>query len=165
MVETAAQQSAPTLDDVVAQLGLPADVVTGPVLEKIAADPLFLHHLQLCKNDPVMLGLLLREVPQEQAAPVSEVKGTELIARAGLALARWTASGFQKVDRDTYERRLDACRACEHLSVPSASKLYGLVGTPKRAEPSVCGLCGCDVERKAWMVTEHCPDNRWERQE
>jgi hypothetical protein len=78
-----------------------------------------------------------------------------LIARAARALASWAASGFERVSVEEYADRLSICHSCEHLSAPPDLSLYKLIGSQSK---TVCGLCGCDVRRKASMASEVCPD-------
>lgn len=143
--------------EIAALIGLPVPAVTDGLIARIADDDLFLHHLQTCKDDPGMLAILLRGVP----ADAPRHSGFDLVRGAGVALARWSASGFRKVDDELYESRLATCRGCEHLTTPRGNTLLYRITATSRAEPSTCGLCGCDVRRKARLATEHCPDDRW----
>lgn len=47
-----------------------------------------------------------------------------------------------KADKDLYEHRLDICKKCDYL----------LNGT--------CRKCGCYVEMRAAVVTNHCPSEK-----
>ncbi len=78
---------------------------------------------------------------------------------AAKALWRLLRSGFDKVDEDTYERRLEACRACEHCVAAPKTLLHALARPV--GETRVCDLCGCFVFKKAHYTTERCPANRW----
>jgi hypothetical protein len=71
------------------------------------------------------------------------------------ALWRSLRSGFDTVDADVYERRLEACRACEFF-VPAPDTLLHALGRVV-AEPRVCAQCGCFVFKKARYATEECP--------
>lgn len=145
------------------ELGLPVQRVTDRLLQKIATDSLFLHHLILCKDDPELQDILLRETAViVETSESAKVAGStpELIGRAGIALARWIASGFERVSEDKYVRRMEACNSCEHLSASPDKAIYRLMGGVPEIK-AICGLCGCDVRRKAWPVTENCPDGRW----
>jgi hypothetical protein len=148
-----------TRDELARALDLPADLVTDALLAKITHDELFLLSLQLCKSEPRLLEILLREVRTPIGAAPARPTG-ELLVRAGAALARWAASGFERVDQATYDQRLATCQACEYLSSPPKTALYRLI-VPSQETRTVCGLCGCDVTRKAWLATERCPDGRW----
>ncbi|GAA2094101.1 hypothetical protein GCM10009801_61850 [Streptomyces albiaxialis] len=136
-------------------LGIPASRVTDAVLAEIARDPMFLHHLELCRDDPGMLDLLLSQYDDE-AGPGN----AELLGRAGAALARWAASGFSRTPQAEYRKRLAVCRGCDQLKAPPDRALYRLTGG--RDGRTVCGMCGCDVRRKAALATESCPAGRWE---
>lgn len=135
--------------------------MTEALLNKIGTDPLFLHHLTLCKNDPVMLDLLMREVNNGKQER-SEIGTAELLTRVTSALAHWAASGFKRVNDDDHMRRLSVCWSCEHLTRPRGNPVYGLT-IESRQKKSICGLCGCEVRRKAWLATERCPAGKWDR--
>jgi hypothetical protein len=143
------------------ELGLSVEQVTDALIAKITEDPLFLYHLNLCRADPEMLGVLLGEAESTNQVPTAKLNTVDLLARAGAALARWAASSFGRVDIEEYQRRVAICQSCEHLSLPPANSMfYRLIGTSPETK-SVCKLCGCDVRKKAWLVTEGCPDARW----
>jgi RNase P subunit RPR2 len=146
-------------EQIAADLGLAPHQITDVLLNKVAEDELFLYHLKLCKHDPQLLEILMREV-RPQNAPPQEQRTSELLGRASSALTRWAVSGFKRVDQTEYQRRLATCQACEHLIAPPKNALYRLVSASQEAK-TVCGLCGCDVRRKAWLATEHCPDDKW----
>lgn len=140
------------------EFGLPSDHVTDTLITKIAEDPLFLQHLDVCRGDTGMLKILLREANSTSRIAAVKPNTAELLAHAGVALARWAKSSFSRVGADEYNRRLSICGTCEHLtSPPTKNVVYRLVGTPTDTN-SVCGLCGCDVRKKAWLATERCPD-------
>jgi hypothetical protein len=63
-------------------------------------------------------------------------------------LAAWTKAGLPVVSEPDWQARLAICQACPQIGKPSAGK---------------CGLCGCDVETKAWIAGTACPDKspRW----
>lgn len=152
---------------IASQLGLSPDQLTEAVVERIVADPLFLHHLDACRDDREMLGILLNEPNRGHSDQPNKPTNGELLTRAGTTLARWAAGRFSRVDMQEYQRRLTVCRSCPHLSVPPANMLYRFIGASHDVK-SICGLCGCDVGKKAWLATEHCPDKefgkegRWE---
>jgi hypothetical protein len=153
--ESTALEDSPTT--IAMKLGIPPQRLTESVLTRITEDPFYLHHLEVCRTDPMMLDLLLG--PEADDGGSAAIRTGELLSRASIAMARWAASGFGRVSDDVYEQRMAACQGCEHLSLPSASKLYRLTGTAR--EKTVCGLCGCDVRRKSRLPTEKCPDGRW----
>jgi len=59
------------------------------------------------------------------------------------AMAKFAASGFRTVDAETHQVRVERCAQCEH-----------------RRE-SRCTLCGCFIDKKAWLPLEDCPLGRW----
>jgi hypothetical protein len=162
MLENDAWEASAQRVDLATQTGLPVEAITDAILERIAEDPVFLHRLKSCRRDPRMLKILLGEIREvTDTRQQSGIAGLELVGRATKALARWSASGFKQVDDDLYEQRLAACYGCEHLTIPGGNALlYKLMATNRAADPT-CGLCGCDVRRKARMTTEQCPDGRW----
>ena len=72
------------------------------------------------------------------------------------SLAAWGATGFTHVDEAAFSRRVSACRSCPHAKQAPETLAYRLAGAGK-ADPSMCGLCGCPIQRKARMSTESCP--------
>ena len=75
---------------------------------------------------------------------LDEVPGAEALA----ALNRQWIDALPEISRAgeaVYQKRLSACRACEHLAGGS------------------CTLCGCYVEYRAAQAVRHCPDvpGRW----
>lgn len=147
------------------ELGLPAEMLTGPVLRKIATDPLFVHHLRSCATEPRLLQILLREAdPQAGTAGAGrapDIPTAELVGRAVAAFGRWAGTGFRFVPEDVQARRSAACASCTHLTGPGASLVYK-IGRVPTDRPSTCGLCGCDVRRKVRLASETCPADRWD---
>jgi hypothetical protein len=142
------------------EVGLPPDRVTDDLVVRISEDPLFLHHLDVCGEDPEMLDILLREAGSNATTTHPPPTNKELLKRATISLTRWAASRFSRVSLEEYQRRLSICRSCTHLSTPPTdSPLYRLIGSSPGSR-SICGLCGCDVRRKAWLSTESCPDSQ-----
>lgn len=62
---------------------------------------------------------------------------------AGLALARWVASGGKNVSKTEREQRMATCLQCDFRG------------------GARCTVCGCYFQIKSWMATEHCPKQRW----
>jgi hypothetical protein len=139
------------------ELGLPRADVTDAVLLRIAEDPSFAHHLELCKSDPDMRRIVLAEATSNSTSRTSQeqLSDAAVVARASAAVARWALAGFGRVSQREYRRRLAICGTCEHLTDPPDSVLYALMSRRAR---TICGLCGCDVRRKAWLKSEQCPD-------
>ena len=140
------------------ELAIPLESVTESLLRRIADDPTFLYHLEVCRSDPQMMAIVMAETdqPSRDKDPINALTNARLLTKAGLALARWSASGFDRVHPEEHARRLRVCYSCEHLSSPANLLVYKL--TSRSDSKSICGLCGCDVRRKAWLITETCPD-------
>ncbi|HYO53709.1 hypothetical protein [Archangium sp.] len=123
------------------------------LVHRAAADPLFLNALIAHRDDPAALTALLEQTPRslpKWAGPPSAV----LMLRAAKALVRWGRAGFREVDAETFEQRRDACQRCPHLGSPGRQLAYKLTAD---RDKSLCGLCGCAIERKARLPTEECP--------
>lgn len=59
------------------------------------------------------------------------------------AMARAASSGFETVGEEEFNKRVKECSVC--------SSRFN----------SVCGECGCPIERKASLKTEKCPLGKW----
>lgn len=147
-------------------LGLEAPVTSAVLIAAVQSEE-YARNLLICRRTPAFLDTLLANpvgVPIQGEAPA---QGTlELMKQASTALVSWSAVGFSVVESEVFEQRLGACVACPNLRPldGAASALHKLMKT--RAS---CALCGCDVEKKARMSSEHCPGedpqhaghNRW----
>lgn len=143
---------------IAAEFGLSLDRVSDALLRKIADDPTFTYHLNICRSDPFMLDILVAEAEREAALTHQvDVSDVQVMTKVAVALARWAVSGFDRVDLDEYQRRVAICSSCEHLSEAPDSLVYKLMPGGSGGK-SICGLCGCNVRRKAWLSTESCPD-------
>lgn len=156
-------------EEIATRLGVHVDRVTEFVLLKVVEDPLYAMHLDACRGDAGMLEFLFKEVEQSERSLDSVRSIKQLANGLAVSLTRWARSGFSCVSTEEYQRRLAICRDCSHLTYPPRSiPLYKLVLSTMN-ERSICGLCGCDVRKKAWMLTEQCPDveiskeGRWKR--
>ncbi len=149
-----------------ALLGLDGPVAHAVVL-RAGSDPDYARNLMLCRDNPMLRGVLLE---QAQAAPApAEVPGSAALAvRAAKALLAWGRTGFGTADETMLAERLAACTACPDLRSAPDRLAYKLAG--KALRDGVCGLCGCLVARKARMLDERCPSgaapdrpgyNRW----
>jgi hypothetical protein len=116
---------------IVDEVGIPLDCVTDDLVAKIADDPLFLHHLDVCKGDSEMLAILTAETGKSEEGETAAAPATtpELLARAMLSLSSWAKSRFSRIDGKEYQRRLSICRSCVHLSTPV---LFGIRTTLRR---------------------------------
>jgi len=63
----------------------------------------------------------------------------------GLAdsLRTWAKDGMSIASQELRQKRLDACKTCDHYS--------GLT----------CEKCGCIIAVKARLATSNCPDGKW----
>ena len=79
------------------------------------------------------------------ASRPSPLPPTILGMAASLAgsMAKFAASGFNRVAEQTQKLRVDACDQCEY-----------------RRE-NRCMLCGCFFAKKAWLPHEDCPIGKW----
>lgn len=121
----------------------------GVLGERIQDDPMLAYHIAVCAGDPEMLEILLQKYlrgPTNRRLAVSVVS----------AYARWIARGARTVADAVYKERLRACGSCPHSGPPGPGVLHMIaraLGTTV-----VCRLCGCDVQRKARLPDERCPD-------
>jgi hypothetical protein len=67
----------------------------------------------------------------------------ERIKTFSLALAKHIESGFKKVNKMVYDRRLEICAGCASY------------------EQGKCVECGCILNIKAEWATEDCPLEKW----
>ncbi|OHB80459.1 MAG: hypothetical protein A2W31_16730 [Planctomycetes bacterium RBG_16_64_10] len=85
--------------------------------------------------------------PQQPASgptpPVAPPSLLDMAASFTASMARFAASGFRRVDAATYRARVDQCAGCAYRQ-----------GTR-------CQVCGCFVDKKAWLPHEDCPIGRW----
>lgn len=140
--------------DLANELGVPEQELPTKVIEKAAIDPLFLHHLISCKSDSFMLTILFKECESITDSLSSQLSNSELLKGAISSTIKWLSSGARFVSTEEYEERINTCMECPNKSSPSTSPLYALLNTRY-----ICGLCGCDIERKAKLTTESCPDS------
>jgi hypothetical protein len=67
-----------------------------------------------------------------------------MAASFAAAMAQFVASGFQRVDEQSHQLRVNQCESCRHH------------------KQIRCALCGCFFAIKAWLPHEDCPLGRWE---
>jgi hypothetical protein len=147
-----------------ALLGLDAPVAPTVLMSALASDE-YARNLLTCRKEPAFLRVLLDHPVGPPAAPEeTRTRRVEMLKSASVALARWSKVGFSIASQDVFEARLRACLGCPHIRQAAGEAAYKLMKT--RAS---CGLCGCDVEKKARMSSEKCPGpdpnaagyNRW----
>lgn len=84
--------------------------------------------------------------PADSGPVAPDLPGPTLLGMAVSAtksLVKYAASGFQRVDAETQQRRIAVCAACPYHR-----------GTR-------CHVCGCFTDKKAWLPHEDCPIGRW----
>lgn len=67
-------------------------------------------------------------------------QGLNLIA----SVAQHVAGGLQSADSETYQKRMEICKAC-----------------PKLRPDNRCSGCGCYMNIKASWEEQRCPDGKW----
>ena len=123
-------------------------------VQKAAADGLYLHHLMASKGEGVFLELLFAEADKRPAPERPE----RLQAQARQVVQALVRSRLRFVGEAERKARLAACMSCAHRQAPPDGGLQRLLRTRQ-----VCGLCGCDVEKKTRLSGETCPatPSRW----
>ena len=150
-----------TLDDVrgefARQFRLVVPVETH-VMNAAIEDPLYAHHLFVCRNSPSMQRSMLASAPRHAVnGEATNRSNGELVSKAVRALWRWRTHGFRIVEPETLNRRWSACEKCPHLIDPpkrAVLQLAALVSEDNR----VCNMCGCVARNKARVPSETCPD-------
>lgn len=120
------------------------------VVARAASDGIYLAMLIGARNEPETLASLVHDAPSAHAPPPTS---PALVLRAVRALGRWASAGFTLLDDEARNRRIAACRACPNLGRPGGALAHRLV---MDESASICGLCGCPVDRKAALPTETC---------
>jgi len=146
-------------------LGLDEPVSPAVLMSALSSDE-YARNLLTCRKEPAFLKILL-DNPVRTTPQIEETRKrpVEILKKVSVALAKWGKIGFSTASEDVFEARLRACVGCPHIrQISSSDAAYKLMNT--RAK---CGLCGCDVEKKARMSSEECPGadpnafgyNRW----
>ncbi len=68
---------------------------------------------------------------------------TGMAASFTKSMVKFAASGFQTVDQEIHDARTTVCAGCKY------------------ADGTRCNLCGCFIDKKAWLPHEDCPIGRW----
>lgn len=142
------------------------DPVSPDVLISALRSEEYARNLLTCRGVPDFMNSLL-ENPTCTFTPAlaQSAKNSDLLKSAAVALVKWSKVGFSVASDEVVEARLRACLACPDLQRrENKAMLYKILGTA-----AVCGLCGCDVEKKARMNSERCSGqafddptkNRW----
>lgn len=145
-------------------LGLDAPVSPAVLMSALSSDE-YARNLLTCRKEPAFLRQLL-DNPVRTAPEAEETRArpAEMLRSASAALARWSKVGFSTASDEVFEARLRACLGCPHIRQSSDAAYYKLMKTR-----ATCGLCGCDIEKKARLGSEKCPGadphdyghNRW----
>lgn len=139
------------------------------VVNRALKDDIFIHYLIVCRNYPDYLKKLLDDPKNKNFlnsdeeligyAPKDEKKklsNFDLVRRASHSLVKWAGTGFEPMNQQRYETRLDACRNCEHLVDPPKKLVYK-IKLKSNSDMRICNECGCVAARKARLPTESCP--------
>ncbi len=83
--------------------------------------------------------------PPSQSSPEipEPATGWQRAVSFSSSMVKFVSSGFDTVSREAHDARLAACADCKHR------------------DDAMCVLCGCWVDKKAWMPHEDCPIGRW----
>ena len=146
-------------------LGLDEPVSPAVLMSALSSEE-YARNLLTCRKEPAFLRSLL-DNPVRTTPKMEETRGrpVEMLKTASIALARWSKVGFSVASEDVFETRLRACLSCPNIRQTSSTEAaYKILKTR-----ATCGLCGCDVEKKARMNSEKCPGgdpkaagyNRW----
>jgi len=141
--------------------------VTPEVLYGALSDDTYANNLLACREAPKFLEVLLNNPPTQTAKNTehSEYEVGDLLARASKALFKWAKTGFLIAKEDVISKRLTGCMKCPNMtSLQCGNGMYKILKTN-----AICKLCGCDVEKKARINSERCPEedpghqgyNRW----
>ncbi len=136
-------------EKLVSEFGIPENRLPNSVLHKCAEDPVFLANLLVCWKDDFMYDLLVKQIKS-----TITISDTEILKKSSKSIINWIKGGMKFSSDSTYQKRIKTCNICEHVSSPSDSILYKISHTEK-----ICTLCGCDIKKKAKLLTEKCPDN------
>lgn len=141
--------------DIARVLGMSHEQVPDHVLSRIYDDELFLHHLMVCRHDEDLMKILLNG--GRPAGETPDLPGNrELLATVARSVRNWARSNFENATPAEFQRRIRACDGCPNKVKPDKRLLYQVI-----APQFVCSLCGCDIERKAGILTETCPDKHF----
>jgi len=66
-----------------------------------------------------------------------------MAASFATSMGKFAASGFKRVEPDAHQARIDECQSCRHRT------------------DTRCTLCGCFIDKKAWLPHEDCPLGHW----
>jgi len=97
--------------------------------------------------DPVKLAHIRNRSAMGENPPAAYPSPARLAANLSRALWDWAVSGFSMASEEEAARRISICESCEYFDAgPRRCKHLG---------------CGCYLDAKVKLKTEHCPVNRW----
>ena len=88
-------------------------------------------------------GMVQPEEPATEPPPFKAPTLAGMAASFAGSMAKFAASGFKTTPPEIHAGRLAECDPCKYR------------------EGTRCKLCGCFVDKKAWMPHEDCPIGRW----
>ena len=136
------------------------DPITRDVVFAAIDDPLYLHHLLVCRDEPKFLEVLIRSASETdfEANTKQEHNFQSLSTHAVKSFWNWAKIGFSFVDDSKLQSRLNACKSCPNFVVAPSNMLYKVVaGSNVKERNMICQLCGCVVSKKALLPSESCP--------
>jgi hypothetical protein len=125
------------------------------VLRAASGDPEYARRLVDSRGDRARLHELLEHPPAMPAA-TEEISDLDLALHGARSLWDWLRSGCDTVSNAEHTRRVDVCRRCIHVRELPARLLYELAAFGL-STGLTCAMCGCVVERKAWLPSGGCP--------
>jgi hypothetical protein len=125
------------------------------VLRAASGDPDYARSLAESRGDPARLRELVENPPPMPDA-TEEVSDLDLALHGARALWGWLRGGLATVPEGERARRLAVCRRCPNVRELPARWLYELAAAGV-SEGIMCGLCGCVLDRKAWLPGSACP--------
>lgn len=135
------------------------DPIPAEVIRRAAEDREYLHQLILHRKSSEDIRRIFEQASSgpESRSGASRSSPLMLLPRFLKSVVRWLLSGGRRTDRETQERRLDACSRCPRLTSPTSGRMRRAIRVLS-SDQKVCELCGCSVSCKAKMATESCPD-------
>lgn len=132
--------------------------VSDEIMLEIAVDSRFAKYLINAQKNQVLVDLLIKNKEKEiQARNQAKLSNSDIILKVSKAIARWTKSGMKTVESHIFEKRLDACQKCPHLSAAPDEQLIYKLAKAVLLDDKTCKVCGCMVTHKAKLTTENCP--------
>jgi len=144
-------------DKIAENCGVPSEALPISVVAKAATEPLFLHHLVTTAGDSFLFDLLVQsEASALQSWHETVRRDSALFGSSAKAALKWIASGARFASKEIVKLRLKTCRSCPHRRTAPRTGMYALMKSQY-----VCELCGCDIDKKAILLSEKCPDTEY----